>query len=318
MGRSDAGRVAAPVLAGALLVGLAAVSGAAVLVRLAPDVSAPVAAAWRLTIASLVMGAAACVVHRPRGVRAALSGRGRVVAIAGVCLGAHFALWFASLHRTSVTTSVVLVTTAPVQAALFERAFFGERLGRVRWLGIAIGAAGAITLALAGAHEGRRDTLSGDLLALGGATAAAGYYLAGRRARADVPLLPYAAGAYTVAAALVLVLALGVRLPLTGFAAHSIAALVALALVPQVIGHTTLNWALRHLPAASVTGVTLGEPIGASILAAALLGGRPPAMALAGGALSLAGVALVLFGGGARLAARTAAEPVAERAGGGR
>jgi drug/metabolite transporter (DMT)-like permease len=278
-----------------LAIGLVAVSGAAVLVRLAPDVSAPAVAFWRLSLAAAILGAITAMRGGLARRLAELKGRYGAVCAAGVCLGAHFALWFASLHRTSVASSVVIVTTSPLHAALIERFWLGERLGVRRTCGIALGFAGAVILALAGrAHGGGRDSLAGDALAWGGALAAAGYWIAGRRARSSASLLPYAAAVYCVAAFCMLLLVAALRSPLAGFAPRSYGALVALAVVPQVIGHTALNWALRHLPAASVAGVTLGEPIGATVLAAILLHERPAPLALAGGAVTLAGVALVL------------------------
>ena len=60
----------------------------------------------------------------------------------------------------------------------------------------------------------------------------------------------------------------------------------------MLFGHTGLNWALKYLPAYIVNLTLLGEPIGATILAALLPGIRevPTPVTLAGGALILAGI----------------------------
>ena len=52
-----------------------------------------------------------------------------------------------------------------------------------------------------------------------------------------------------------------------GFSPAAYGWALALGLVPQLIGHSTLNWALRHLSATFVAIVTLAEPIGSGILA---------------------------------------------------
>lgn len=63
-----------------------------------------------------------------------------------------------------------------------------------------------------------------------------------------------------------------------------------LALVPQLIGHTTYNWALRYMPASLVSVTTLGEPIGSAILAFFILAETPTKLTLFGGILILAGI----------------------------
>jgi drug/metabolite transporter (DMT)-like permease len=80
--------------------------------------------------------------------------------------------------------------------------------------------------------------------------------------------------------------------PLWPYPIQEIALFLALALVSTVLGHTVLNWSLRFLPAAFVSVSMLGEPVGASILAALLLAEVPaPAVAL-GAVMVLAGIAL--------------------------
>jgi drug/metabolite transporter (DMT)-like permease len=68
-----------------------------------------------------------------------------------------------------------------------------------------------------------------------------------------------------------------------------------LALVPQLIGHSSFNWALARLPAVFVAVATLGEPIGSAILAYLFLGEMPTLLKISGAALILAGIALTLF-----------------------
>jgi len=65
-----------------------------------------------------------------------------------------------------------------------------------------------------------------------------------------------------------------------------------LALVPQLIGHSTYNWALRYMPAALVSITTLGEPIGSAILAYFILSETPTLLTILGGVLILAGIYL--------------------------
>jgi len=84
---------------------------------------------------------------------------------------------------------------------------------------------------------------------------------------------------------------------LGGYAPATYGAMVALACVPQLIGHVSLNWALRFLPATMVTVAVLGEPVGASLLAWMTLGEAPAALELGGGALMLLGIGLAFLRG---------------------
>ena len=277
-------------------IGLLSVSGAAVLVRLAPDVPATAAAFWRMLLSALVMGVVVVVRREGAAWRALHAPPRRLVllALGGALLAAHFALWFASLHRTSVAASVVLVTTAPLQVAIADWLVTGTRVSRRGLAGIGLGFAGAAALGITDSRHGSPHAVAGDLLALGGAAAIALYYFVARSFRRYAALAPFTAAVYGAAALCLGVLALATSVPLHGFAPRSYAALVGLALVPQAIGHTALNWALAVLPAASVASVPLGEPLGAMTLAAIFLGERPTLWALLAGAVALVGVALVV------------------------
>jgi drug/metabolite transporter (DMT)-like permease len=81
---------------------------------------------------------------------------------------------------------------------------------------------------------------------------------------------------------------------MTGFSPQAYGWLLALGLIPQIIGHSTLNWALRYLSAAFVSIVTLAEPIGAGILAYLLLGEGITLATGLGGVLVLAGIYIAL------------------------
>ncbi len=67
---------------------------------------------------------------------------------------------------------------------------------------------------------------------------------------------------------------------------------ILLALIPQLLGHSALNWSLRYVPATMVTIAVLGEPVGATILALFILKEVPTAIELVGGILILTGIVI--------------------------
>ena len=138
------------------------------------------------------------------------------------------------------------------------------------------------------------DALFGDVLALLGALSGAGYFMIGRRLRRHLSLLTYITMVYTTAAVLLVGLAVGTGAPLTGYAWTTYAFFLALALGPQLLGHSSLNWALKYLSAAFVSVSTLGEPVGATILAFFLLREQLSLLKFLGGALVLAGIYLAM------------------------
>lgn len=285
----------ARLLALVLAAGVLAVSTGSLFVRLAQrDVPSPAVAALRLAIAAAVLLPAAALRHRAALRRLAVRDVPPLL-LAGAFLAVHFAAWIASLERTTVASSVVLVSTTPLWVALLAPLVLREPIAGAARAGIAVAFAGAVLLALgARGTVGAGHGLAGDALALLGAWAMTGYVLSGRALRARLPLLLYLA-LVVGAAALLLLGAAGIAgaWP-AAVPPRAWAWLVLLALVPQLIGHSAFNAALRHLPAPQVAVALLGEPVGATLLALAVLGEVPAAAEWAGGALVLAGIALAL------------------------
>ncbi|HVE86869.1 MAG TPA: DMT family transporter [Myxococcales bacterium] len=276
-------------VAGGVVAGVVCVSFAAIFIRAAaaPPIST---AAWRLIVAGVPLGLAALLLRRAE--LAALTRRQWGMAGAsGVALALHFGTWIASLKLTSVASSVALVTTQPVWVAILSRVFLREPITSRLAAGIALALAGAALIggadvSLAG------NALPGDALALAGAVFAAAYFVIGRGARAKLSLLSYVGVVYP-AAAVALVLAAGVGgQPLSGFLPRTWLFLALLGLVPQLCGHSLLNWALRYLPAPRVSLAILMEPVVATLLAIPILGERPGPLTVLGAAVTLAGIYL--------------------------
>ena len=270
-----------------LALGVVSVSFAAVLIRLA-DAPPLVVAAYRLALASLVIAPTAWI--RSRQELRDLSRKQVLLAVlSGAFLALHFGLWIASLSYTSVASSVVLVTANPIFVAIASYLLFRERLGRQVVAGIIVCLAGAVLIGYGNWQLGPQPLLGG-VLALLGALAVAGYLLIGRRLRKNIGILSYAALTYTSAAAFLLLAVLAFRQPLVGYSPTTYLMLVLLAVVPQLIGHTSLNWSLRFVSATLVTIAVLGEPVLATALAFAILDEAPTLTEVVGGALILGGI----------------------------
>jgi len=271
-----------------LALGVVAVSTAAVLIREA-DAPSIIIAAYRLVLASLPLLLLAGV--RRQRVLPATQSVLLLTLLSGVCLAAHFGLWVAAVKQTSIVTSVVLVTTTPLFVGLAGGPLLGEKPGRTIWLALAIAGAGTL-LMVSEDFDAGGETLTGDAFALLAAVFASGYLMAGRKLLGSGGgWLPYITVTYSTGAALLLAAALASGDALGGYSNRTFAFFVLLALVPQLVGHTAVNRSLGHLPAIVVSLAVLGEPVGATILAAVFLDEDPTLLQLAGGLLVLAGVA---------------------------
>jgi drug/metabolite transporter (DMT)-like permease len=277
----------------ALALGVAAVSSAAVLISLARAQGAPALsiAALRMCFASLVVVPVACV--RSRAEIRRMPAKDVILCIvAGLFLALHFAFWTSSLDSTSVMSSVVFVSTNPLFVGIASALFLRERLAGWTILGICTAAAGAAVIGAADLGAAGGISLKGDLLALLGALCASGYLLVGRRVRSRVSLALYVGVAYLTAAIALLAVVLLTRTPLGGYSPAGFIWIALLAAGPQLIGHTSYNWALRFVTATFVTVTLLAEPVGATLLAIPVLGQVPSVVGLGGAVLILAGIFL--------------------------
>lgn len=164
-------------------------------------------------------------------------------------------------------------------------------------LGIGICLAGSMLVAYGNWRIGT-SPLFGGLLALFGALTMAGYLLIGRRLRQKLGLISYTCLVYSSAGLLLLLVTLALSCPLSGYSITTYMMLLLLALVPQLLGHSSLNWSLRFVSATGVTIAILGEPIGATLWAWLILGEAPSLTESLGGTLILAGIFVALYQGG--------------------
>jgi len=277
-----------------LALAVVCISTGSIFVRMA---SAPalVVAFYRIFLASALLApfaAASALRSWP-----ALPARARALLVAsGVALGVHFATWIASLSFTSVAASVLLVNTTPLFTLAFSRAFLGETVGPAVMgaMGLALAGAGLIA---AGDWAQGTNSLTGDLLALAGAVTMSLYHVIGRGLRAALPLEAYVLAVWSTAAVTLAALSAAARVSLGGYSARTFAFLLALAIVPTLGGHGLVNRSLRLLPAPTVGLFLLGEPVGATILAYLYFHEVPSAWTLAGGAVVLSALTLLVLGG---------------------
>lgn len=228
--------------------------------------------------------------------------------VSGLALAAHFAAWFESLAWTSVAASVTLVTTQPVFVAVGAAVLLDERLTPRILGGMAVALAGAVGMSagplvvgpiragsgvlgsLRAAVAATPGQFYGNALALAGAVLAAIYVLAGRSLRQRLPLFAYTFVVYAVCAVALGGVAVGTGAALLGYPRVEWALFLAMALLPGLVGHTVINWALKYVESSVVSVSLLGEPVGSTLLALVLLGEAPGGITVVSGVIVLAGI----------------------------
>jgi drug/metabolite transporter (DMT)-like permease len=289
----------------ALAGGILAVSTASLFIRYAQeDAPSIVIAAWRLTIATLVL---APITWKRCAEEIKALGRKQIglMIFSGLLLALHFASWISSLEYTTVASSVVLVTTTPLWVGLLSPLMLRERLTKYVQFGLLVAMIGGGIVGVSEVCEFapglvcesfgealQSSAMTGNGLALIGAMCAAGYLLVGRSLRARLSLLAYIFLVYGTAAVALLIGVILSGNSLTGYLPQTYGWFIALAIIPQLLGHSTFNWSLKYFPAAVISVTLLAEPIGSILLAFMLLAETPGLLELAGGAVILAGIYL--------------------------
>jgi len=276
--------------------GLLAISVSAILIRYASEAPGEAVAVWRTITAAVLLSGPAMV--KSRAEWRTFSGREwMLVVLAGFFLGLHFVMWISSLYFTSVASASTLVSLSPIFMGIIGFVVLRERLTRLETIGIMVALAGTVLLQFA--HHGHAgDVGSNPLLGNSLALAAAGfvsiYLLIGRVVRQNRSWLAYVAPLYAMTALTTVAVAVVRDVPLLGYSATFYGLCILMAIVPQLLGHGALNYAIRYFPAATLGLASLFEPVGASVLAFAFFGEIPTLLAVLAMGVILGAVSIVL------------------------
>jgi drug/metabolite transporter (DMT)-like permease len=276
----------------ALVVGVVAVSSSGALIAYAAAPALAIAF-WRNALGTAVVAPVAVARREIRGSQWRS-------ALAGLALAAHFGTWVPSVKLTNIATATALVCTQPIWAGLISAAR-GARIGRWVWAGMLLAVVGAVIATGGHLRGGGGRELLGDLLALAGAIAGAVYTIIGERVRQRMTTTAYTTVCYGVCALTLLAVCLLGGVQMTGYAAGAWLAIIGLTVGPQLLGHSMFNYALHKVSATTLSVIVLIEVPGAIFLGWVWLGQTISVTAMAGIALLLVGVALVVLNPGERI-----------------
>jgi drug/metabolite transporter (DMT)-like permease len=258
---------------------------------------------WRLWIGSALMVLLAVGQRRRTGIGLTATGV-RWMALAGAAFGLHQLLFMIALRTTSVVDVTLMNTLAPVVVAILAVPMFGERPGVAFRLWSLVAIAGGVVVAVAGSSGPQGQPL-GMVLAAGNVVFYSLFFVWSKQAREHVETITFLAGSTLVAAVVVSAYVVLSGAPLTDMSLHDLALCAGVALLPGFIGHFSVTWSLKWVPANIPPVIMLSIPVISGLLAWALLGQSTTLAKVAGGLLTLAGVAgAVRAAGGGSVAAQ--------------
>jgi drug/metabolite transporter (DMT)-like permease len=295
-GQDSYGRERTPVAAYAILLGAQlAVGSAAIPARFSLHGAGPVVvSALRLTMAALPF----LIFSWSAARRLAIPKKHELLlSLAGVALALHFATWIGSLLYTSIAASMLLVSTAPIWTALYETLILKKKTEARFWLAFLAATCG-VGLVVSGGNNtapiaGMAPT--GNLLAIAGGALFAAYLIPIRSVSNTYPTTVIVGRTYSWAALVLVLLSIVLNQPPPPINDPlSWGGIVAMAIFPQMLGHTGMNASLRWFSSSTVAFSTLLEPVIAVMLAAMIFGETLSLPAVLGGLLILGALAVTL------------------------
>lgn len=280
-----------------LLIGLSTFGMAPIMVRFATDTEPLALAALRTGFAVLFLFPFWFPQRKSISELKSLGISRFLLALTGICLGLHFTFWIASLNYTSVASASVLVTIHPVMLIVAESLIFKRRFRGIVWVGVVVAFAGSALLGIAdeASLEAFPNALFGNALALTAAVIFVIYFMLGRKIRQYTEWLDYVFYVYLYATITSLTLAI---FWVGGIPAVSSTALlvgVGLALGPTILGHGSINFAVKYVSPTLLSTLVLSEGVFAAVAAYFIFGEIPSMLSIGAMTIILAGVSLTWY-----------------------
>ncbi|MHC8516044.1 DMT family transporter [Sporosarcina sp. ITBMC105] len=214
--------------------------------------------------------------------------------IAGIFLAFHFILWFESLNYTSVASSTVLVTLQPIFAFVGTYFFFKEKLSMKTILSAVIAISGSIIISWSD-FQLSGTAFYGDMLALAGCAFITAYLLFGQEVRKRLSLITYTFVLYAISTITLFFYVLVKGESFGPYSSTDWFWFFMLALIPNLLGHSLFNWAVKWVSTNVISIAILFEPVGASILAYYIFHETLTSAQIIGGIVVIAGILLFII-----------------------
>lgn len=274
-----------------LTISIIAISFAAIFVKWS-DAPAAVISMYRMYLACLLLLPTVWV--KRREFMKLTPSEWLFLSLAGIFLALHFALWFGSLKLTTVASSTIILSLQPIVALLGGFLFYKERVSASTLVTIGISIVGVFMVGWGDFGLSSKYVIVGDLLSFLSVIAIVGYLLIGQNKVKTISHWVYSFSVFLFAALALTLYNLFAGVPFGGYGTREWGIFLLLAIVPT-LAHVIYNFLLNVVNTTTISMSILGEAVGATILAALLLGERVVGLQIAGGLVVLMGVFLFLM-----------------------
>ncbi|AXT84183.1 hypothetical protein C6I20_02545 [Aeromicrobium sp. A1-2] len=248
---------------------------------------------WRNALGTLAIAPFAAG-RASRGELTAMDRRGwQTIVFAGVMLAIHFGTWVTALKMTSVAAATAMVSMQVVFVVVIDR-LRGVRATSAVVGGMGLAVVGVLVITGVDFSLSAR-ALTGDLLALVGGLTAALYLMAGSSVRERLSTTSYTVTCYGICAVVLGLACVVAQVEMVSFSGRTWAAIVAVTITAQLLGHSVLNHLLAVMSPGLISLLLLLEVPGAALLAGIFLGQTPPVGVYLGLALILSGLVVVVL-----------------------
>jgi drug/metabolite transporter (DMT)-like permease len=228
----------------------------------------------------------------------------------GLILALHFIAWIIGARMTTAINASIIANLIPVVMPFFLYFMIKESLTAREWIATVLAVGGFAGLSISDFNISI-EFFKGDVLCFVSMLFLAYYLALGRRHR-DVPgLWLYVVPLYFFSGLICLAVSLAVREDMPPWTWREAGLILALAAIPTVVGHSTMNYAMKHLRGQVVSIFNTGQFVFAGLMAYPLFHEAPQGMTYAAAALLVIS-AFILLGEQAPAAAMPAdaEEPV--------
>jgi drug/metabolite transporter (DMT)-like permease len=276
-----------------LVFGVFACSTAVIMIKARPGTLDPVLlAALRLFVAAIAL--TPLMLRDLRRFPGRL-GRRQLAAtlLPGLLLGAHFVSWIIGVGYTKAVNASLIVNMVPVVMPLLMFALVRERVTAGELLATAIAMGGVALLGWTD-FDASPQYLLGDAICFGSMLLMAVYLALGRRNRAFASLWLYMVPLYWTAGVLCFLASLFFVNPFRAYSPLEIGLILGLGLVPTVMGHSILNYSMKHLRGQVVSILNLGQFVLAGVMAYFIYAESPSWSLYVAGGVTVAAAVVVL------------------------
>ena len=272
-----------------LVLALFSVSTSPIIGRALENVGAISISFWRMFLASFILWIFSLV--KPQGKIKISKNRNKII-YAGILLGFHFALFFEAIKITSISNATFLGTLAPFFTLILEIYFLKRKFSRVVLLGLIVTFFGSIIILVYDFDLSTSFTL-GNIYAVLCSICLAIAFVIAEKVRENENTIVYTRTLYLSAALTLLLISFFANETLMINNHIDFLGLLFLGLVPTIIGHNSIYYAIKYVSPTIVAAFPLGEPIIATILAYFIFNEFITFNIFIGGALTLVGLILI-------------------------